>query len=166
MTPFFSGSIRALRNISDASKAGAIVLAGDKANCHPEAFRGLANPHFAIHGSFSVMANFHAIGIYCTSRGGFAMHNRSEEASLQVSCFIIPEESKSSSFFKCDILQSLDEERASHFPRLRQSFEDNVNLFGPSDFFSLQRCLKEEARPSLTNVMALLKLSNWVSSSL
>jgi len=159
------GSIRALRNISDASESGMIVLAGDKANCHPEAFRGLVDPHFAIHGSFSVMANFHAVGIYCTSRGGFAMHNQSEEASLQVSCFFIPGSKEngqnSSDAFKYNELEKLDEERASQFPMLQQSFNDNVNSFGPSDFFAIQRCLKEEARPSLANVVALLKLSNW-----
>lgn len=38
-------------------------------------FRGLADPHIAVHGSFSVMVNYHAIGLYCTSRFGFVLHD-------------------------------------------------------------------------------------------
>jgi len=163
------GSIRALRNISDASKAGTVILAGDKANCHPNAFRGLVDPHFAIHGSFSVMANFHAIGVYCTSRGGFYMHNQAEEASLQVSCFVIPPTDGRKSdgddvvdFLKDEGLAKVAGERASEFPLFVQAFNDNVDSFGPSDFFALQRCVKEETpNPSLGNIVALLRLSNW-----
>jgi len=165
------GSIRALRNISDASKAGTVVLAGDKANCHPNAFRGLVDPHFAIHGSFSVMANFHAIGVYCTSRGGFYMHNQAEEASLQVSCFVIPPSTgRVERSAECEVGDSMKHEgltrvageRVAQFPLFAQAFDDNVNSFGPSDFFALQRCVKEETpNPSLANIVALLRLSNW-----
>lgn len=37
------------------------------------------DPHIAVHGSFSVMVNYHSIGAYFTSRGGFALHNPQEE---------------------------------------------------------------------------------------
>ena len=51
-------------------------------------FRGLADPHIAVHGSFSVMVNYHAIGLYCTSRFGFVLHDPQEEASLKVSALV------------------------------------------------------------------------------
>jgi len=54
-------------------------------------FRGLADPHIAVHGSFSVMVNYHAIGLYCTSRFGFVLHDPQEEASLKVSAWYSPE---------------------------------------------------------------------------
>lgn len=57
----------------------AVVISGDKGNNNPEQFRGLMDPHIAVHGSFSVMVNYHAIGAYFTSRGGFALHNPQEE---------------------------------------------------------------------------------------
>lgn len=33
--------------------------------------------------------NYHAIGMYFISRGGFALHNPQEEASLKVSTFVV-----------------------------------------------------------------------------
>ena len=51
-------------------------------------FRGLMDPHVAVHGSFSVMVNYHAIGLYCTSRSGFVLHDPQEEASLKVSVLV------------------------------------------------------------------------------
>lgn len=60
----------------------AVVISGDKGNNNPEQFRGLMDPHIAVHGSFSVMVNYHAIGAYFTSRGGFALHNPQEEVRI------------------------------------------------------------------------------------
>lgn len=45
------------------------------------------DPHIAVHGSFSVMVNYHAIGAYFTSRGGFALHNPQEEVCWQ--CYLV-----------------------------------------------------------------------------
>lgn len=58
------------------------MISGDKGNNNPEQFRGLMDPHIAVHGSFSVMVNYHAIGAYFTSRGGFALHNPQEEVRV------------------------------------------------------------------------------------
>ena len=70
------------RRLTAFSHGRCIVISGDKGNNNPEQFRGLMDPHIAVHGSFSVMVNYHAIGMYFTSRGGFALHNPQEEASL------------------------------------------------------------------------------------
>jgi hypothetical protein len=70
------------------------VISGDKGNNNPDQFRGLMDPHIAVHGSFSVMVNYHAIGAYFTSRGGFALHNPQEEASLKVSAFVATGDSR------------------------------------------------------------------------
>jgi hypothetical protein len=66
----------------------ALVVSGDKGNNNHEQFRGLIEPHVAVHGSFSVMVNYHAIGLYCTSRSGFVLHDPQEEASLKVSVLV------------------------------------------------------------------------------
>ena len=34
------------------------------------------------------MVNYHAIGLYCTSRFGFVLHDPQEEASLKVSALV------------------------------------------------------------------------------
>ncbi len=38
------------------------MISGDKGNNNPEQFVGLMDPHIAVHGSFSLMVNYHAIG--------------------------------------------------------------------------------------------------------
>jgi hypothetical protein len=55
------------------------------------------DPHVAVHGSFSVMVNYHAIGLYCTSRSGFVLHDPQEEASLKVSALVFTGESSTCS---------------------------------------------------------------------
>ena len=83
------GALRALRRLSAFSNDRMIVISGDKGNNNPEQFVGLMDPHIAVHGSFSLMVNYHAIGMWFTSRGGFALHNPQEEASLKVGCFVL-----------------------------------------------------------------------------
>jgi len=163
------GTFRALRKLTDLSGGRAIVISGDKGNNNPEQFRGLLDPHIAVHGSFSVMVNYHAVGAYFTSRGGFALHNPQEEASLKVSCFVLPGDdgegprpTPSDKDFMKDGLKRLDEERSRKFPVLRQAFNDHVDSYGPNDFFVMQKCLKEDTpSPTLRSVVALLKLGDW-----
>ncbi|CAE7694671.1 unnamed protein product, partial [Symbiodinium sp. KB8] len=68
------------------------LISADKGNSHPDSFIGSGDPHIAIHGSFSVMANYHALGLYFESLGGFHMHARQEEASLKCCAFVLPGE--------------------------------------------------------------------------
>ena len=164
------GALRALRHLATFSNGRALVISGDKGNNNPEQFSGLMDPHIAVHGSFSLMVNYHAIGAWFTSRGGFALHNPQEEASLKVSTFVLTPEG----FFEPKgqepppemylgaNLQLLDKSRQSHFPFLLRAFTDFVDQFGPNDFFVLQKSLKEDlTNPPLRTVAAILKLSDW-----
>jgi len=58
------GALRALRRLTAFASGQCLVVSGDKGNNNPEQFRGLMDPHIAVHGSFSVMVNYHAIGTY------------------------------------------------------------------------------------------------------
>jgi len=60
------------------------------------------DPHVAVHGSFSVMVNYHAIGLYCTSRAGFVLHDPQEEASLKVSVLVFIGDEEDD-FFSMDV---------------------------------------------------------------
>lgn len=161
------GAMRALRRLTALSGGRALVISGDKGNNNPEQFVGIMDPHIAVHGSFSLMVNYHAIGAWFTSRGGFALHNPQEEASLKVSTFILSPENSLDNItddasFLGDGLNLLDSSRAAKFPHLRHAFADFVDTFGPNDFFVLQKSIKEDLNnPPLRTVVALLKLSNW-----
>jgi hypothetical protein len=56
------GAFRALRRLSKFSNGRLLVISGDKGNNNPDQFVGLVDPHIAVHGSFSLMVNYHAIG--------------------------------------------------------------------------------------------------------
>lgn len=161
------GALRALRRLGTFSNGQALVISGDKGNNNPEQFSGIMDPHIAVHGSFSLMVNYHAIGTWFTSRGGFTVHNPQEEASLKVSTFLLCPEGTfdndtSDDFFIGDRLNELDRNRIKNFPYMAQAFIDNVDQFGPNDFFVLQKSLKEDlANPPLRTVVAMLKLSDW-----
>jgi tetratricopeptide (TPR) repeat protein len=161
------GALRALRRLSFISNGRALVISGDKGNNTPDQFAGLMDPHIAVHGSFSLMVNYHAIGSWFTNKGGFTLHNPQEEASLKVSTFILAPEGTfdtkdSDEDFMGDNLAAVDAARAKHFPYLRQAFHDWVDQFGPNDFFVLQKSLKEDlANPPLRTVIAMLKLGDW-----
>lgn len=50
------GALRAIRRVKAISRnRAAFILSGDKGHNNPEHFRGLSDPHIAVHGSFSVM---------------------------------------------------------------------------------------------------------------
>lgn len=161
------GALRALRRLSFFSSGRALVISGDKGNNNPEQFVGLMDPHIAVHGSFSLMVNYHAIGAWFTSKGGFALHNPQEEASLKVSAFLLSPEgvfdSKvSDADFMDEQLAKLDDSRATYFPHLKQAFHDWVDQFGPNDFFVMQKSLKEDlTNPPLRTVVSMLKLGDW-----
>ena len=161
------GALRALRRLSAFSNGRALVISGDKGNNSPDQFTGLMDPHIAVHGSFSLMVNYHAVGAWFTNKGGFALHNPQEEASLKVSTFVLSPEGTfdcqdSDTDFMGENLAELDRQRSKSFPHLRQAFHDWVDQFGPNDFFVLQKSLKEDlANPPLRTVVAMLKLGDW-----
>ena len=164
------GAIRALQKLANFSNQRLLVLSGDKGVSDPESMRGLVDPHIAVHGSFSMMVNYHAIGAYFTSKGGFALHNRVDKASLKCSCFVLPglidvKDDVGFEPFARNGFEQNDAERQQFFPNLLQAFEDHIDLFGPNDFFVIQKCVHEEtgSNTSLRSMVSLLKLSNWDS---
>ena len=158
------GAMRALRRLGALSNNKALVISGDKGNNHPEQFSGLMDPHIALHGSFSLMVNYHAIGAWFTSKGGFALHNPQEEASLKVSCFVLDSSlsDPGDTEWLGSSLSEKDTARSAKYPHLCRAFADYVDSFGPNDFFVLQKSIKEDTpNPPLRTVVALLKLGDW-----
>jgi tetratricopeptide (TPR) repeat protein len=159
------GALRAIHRLCKFSGNRAIFISGDKGNNNPDQFSGLMDPHIAVHGSFSLMVNYHAISQFFSSCGGFTLNNPQEEASLKVSTFVMmPSERDMHVREKWNVETPvrLSEERAKCFPYLSRSFQDSMESFGPNDFFVLQKSLKEDSsEPSLRAVIVLLKLGDW-----
>lgn len=175
------GALRALRRLVTFASHRCIVISGDKGNNNPDQFSGLMDPHIAVHGSFSLMVNYHAIGLWFVSKGGFVLHNPQEEASLKVSAFVMNglcnndaewetyratstqsriASAESNSYM--ELMTPLEKERSRPFAHLRNAFADTIDIFGPNDFFVLQKSIKEDmVNPPLRTIVSLLKLGDW-----
>ena len=158
------GFLNAMHNVSNLSNGNALIIVGDKGSLDPDSFQGLHDPYLAIHGSFSVMVNFHAINMYCISKGGFSLLSEQEEA-LQVNCFVLTGFDGNSNVL--DTSLSLENQTktlptpSSKFPLLHDYFHENLKSFTPNDFYNIQKCLKEESNPSIISILSLMRLSDW-----
>ncbi|CAI5732324.1 unnamed protein product [Hyaloperonospora brassicae] len=164
------GALSAIERLAVLSLNGLVLLSGDKGNSNPDRFRGISDPQIAVHGSFSIMVNYHAISVYFASCGGFALHSSQEEASLKVSVFVLPanaaSEDKDGDIPMVELydsgLHETCERRSRHFPHLSTAFEDQIVSFGPNDFFVMQKAAYEDADTlSLQAVLSLMRLSEW-----
>lgn len=85
------GALRFLRSLEALSHGQFLLITADKAHAHEEDLRlTKENPHIAIHGSFSMMANFHALRQVFLSRGGASFHTP-YYTGLQVAAFAMGE---------------------------------------------------------------------------
>ena len=73
---------------SELSSGRLLLLSGDKGYSQEEDLLGRDTPHIAIHGSFSMMVNYHAIGEYVCNQGGRLLHRVHSNSHLHVSGYL------------------------------------------------------------------------------
>ncbi|GBG28841.1 Hsp70-Hsp90 organizing protein 1 [Hondaea fermentalgiana] len=165
-------SLRCLDRLRSLSRTGRLmVLSGDKGQSTTISLRqnGLCDPHIAVHGSFSLMVNYHAIGLWFQAHGGFALHCPLEDASLKVSAFVIETPSPVDSPLDTTSWNCFGEAAPAltrPFAGLRLAFAETVGDFGPDHFFQLQQreladCAASQDESLVRAVVALLQLSDW-----
>jgi hypothetical protein len=138
------GALRCLRTLMGLSPNGLALLCGDKAFSQEDELIGRGDPGLALHGgSFSMMVNLHAMGLYVQEAGGTVLHGAQRDARLKVSAFLVGLPAPSLS-------------------ETRLAFQDAVSAFGPADYHHLAQTLrKDQPAPPLEVVLALLRLSDW-----
>ncbi|RYG41306.1 hypothetical protein EON68_03230, partial [archaeon] len=83
-----AGGIRALDTLAALAGGRILMLCGDKAHNHEEELTSIRDPHVAVHGSFSMMVNFHAVRLFALAKGGFALHTPHLEG-FKCSAFVL-----------------------------------------------------------------------------
>lgn len=136
------GSLRGLENLKRLSNDKMVLLSSDKGYVSWDELDGLEAPEFAIHGSFSLMVNFHALGEYCKSQGGDC------QIPYAIDGFV-------SGLFLMGM--TLDQ-----LPATQLAQTANIMAFGPAEFF----CFYEHMEPiiekqPLKTIAAYLSLSRW-----
>ena len=96
-----------------------------------------------MHGSFSMMVNYHAIAQFVRNMGGQALHPGHEHRSLNVSAFLLGR-------------------HPDDYPETRRAYHEAIEAFGPDDFFTLKEGIqKNYGALSLSQLLAFLRLSGW-----
>jgi hypothetical protein len=136
------GAFRCLRNLVHLSGGRLLLLSADKGYCDEAMLYGREEPGFAIHGSLSMMVNYHAVGQFLRQAGGELLHATPISTGLQVVAGLLGVPGGGA--------------------ETRLAFDDAVERRNPDDFFSLKIAV-ESGYPGMTlpQLLAWLRLSGW-----
>jgi hypothetical protein len=136
------GALRSLRNLVRLAGGRLLLLSADKGSSAEAMLHGREEPGFAIHGSLSMMVNYHAIGQFLRDQGGDLLSTPALSTGLQVVAGLLGVPGGGA--------------------ETRLAFDDAVERRHPDDFFSLKIAV-ESGYPSMTlpQLLAWLRLSGW-----
>lgn len=120
-----------------------LLLSGDKGFSREEELLFRGEPGIALHGSFSLMVNYHAIGQYVQHQGGQYLTTPHRHNSLNICAAIFGEHPQS-------------------HPETCLAFESAIVQNNPDDFFTLRQILTEHYDTlSIEQILAYLRLTGW-----
>ncbi len=121
----------------------ALLLTADRGHTLLDSLINQEPPLPNLHGSFSLMVNYHAIGQYVELAGGLALHPAQYQDNLQVAAYLLGQQPQ-------DGLET------------RQAFADAIGQTGPDDFFALEQALEPHLNNlTLPQLLSYLRLSVW-----
>ena len=137
---FPSAAIRCLRHLGRLADSRLLLVAGDKGYAREELLAGRDAPELSIHGSFSLMVNFHALGRWLAHRGGEFLCTSHIHSSLNV---------------VAGALGPAGVETAL-------AFDDAIERTGPDDFFDLKVGFGHPWDDlTLEHLLGWIRLSGW-----
>jgi len=120
-----------------------LLLSGDKGFSREEDLLFRAEPGIALHGSFSLMVNYHAIGQYVQQQGGVYLTTPHRHNSLNICAAVFGQ-------------------HPQNYPETGLAFNQAIVQNNPDDFFALRQVLGEHYDTlSIEQILAYLRLSGW-----
>lgn len=120
-----------------------LLLSGDKGFSREEDLLFRGEPGIALHGSFSLMVNYHAIGQYVQQQNGRYLTTPHRHNSLNICAAIFGEHHQ-------------------NYPETCLAFNAAIVQNNPDDFFALRQVLGEHYDTlSIEQILAYLRLSGW-----
>lgn len=136
-------AIRCLRHLGKLAKGRLLLLSGDKGYCHQELADGRGEPELTLHGSFSMMVNYHALGRWLAGQGGELLCTSRLHSSLTV-------------------VAGLLGTPPGGTLETRLAFAEAVDRRGPDDFFDLKTAFGKPLDDlTLEQLLGWLRLSGW-----
>ena len=116
-----------------------LLLTSDKGYIDEDTLTALRAPRIAVHGSFSMGVNYHALRRYFQLLDGEALHGGHPHEHLTTLAFLLGD--------------------TQQLHQTKEAFDDYIGSIGPDEFFSLKRALEHDpdALP-LSSLLALLRL--------
>ncbi len=120
-----------------------LLLTSDRGYTHLDSLLEQDNPTLNLHGSFSLMVNYHAIGQYVALQEGLVLQPEQYQNNLQVGAYLLGQQPQNG-------VETI------------HAFESAIGQIGPDDFFTLKQAL-EPILDSLTlpQILSYLRLSAW-----
>lgn len=135
------GALNCLEKLTDISAGRLALISADKAHNRLDELLWRNDPEPVKHGSFSLTANFEAMGRWFEAQGGLALHTSTREASLEISCFaLLPE---------------------TPLGETRTTFVEAIDTFGPVDWFTMRHNLSLTDAMPLKLCIDLVRLSRY-----
>lgn len=140
---FPCAALECLRHFNRLSGGRWLLLSGDKGYIQAEALCEQGEPELNLHGSFSLMVNYHALAQYTLNQGGAVLQTSHQHASLSISAFLLGRPPRD-------------------YPETRQAYTEGIAQGGPDDFFMLKKGLEPHyGMLTLPQLLAYLRLSGW-----
>jgi tetratricopeptide (TPR) repeat protein len=141
---FPASGIACVRRLRALAGDRLLLLSGDKGYVHESSLAGKGDPVLNVHGSFSLMVNYHALAQYTANQGGATLHTSHRQKTFNVCAFLF--------------------DAGVAFSETRQAYAEAIEQAGPDDFYNLKKAMEARAESlSLEQIVSYLRLSGWDS---
>ncbi len=142
---FPSASLDALDRLRELSPRGALLLSADKGYHDERQLDYRPEPGVTVHGSISLMVNYHALGAYVRHGSGRVFFPERMKSGLSLGAFVLPGGDESLTY------------RETMF-----AFAEAVERGGPDDWFSVKKVVEKHYDAfDLPRLLAYLRMSEF-----
>jgi tetratricopeptide (TPR) repeat protein len=136
-------ALKCIETLSNLSDGRLLVISADKGYNREEDLLGRGEPKITIHGSFSMMVNYHAIGKYVQKQGGHPLHTANRHNRLNISTFLLGN-------------------HPGDYVETRQAYREAIETCGPDDFYALKKAIEHGYESwTLKQLLAYIRLSGF-----
>ncbi len=140
---FPCAALRCLHYCAQLADGRFMLLSADKGYHREAALLHQGDPALSLHGSFSMMVNYHAIAQYAGLRGGETFQTSHQHTSVCIAAFVFGRPPEG-------------------YAETRLAFKEAMEKGGPDDFFALKKVIERHyAAFELDALLAYLRLSGW-----
>jgi tetratricopeptide (TPR) repeat protein len=142
---FPCAALKCIRRLRHLAGGRMLLISADKGYIKEDSLIGRAQPGLDVHGSFSMMVNYHAISESVQDQGGRVLQTSHRHTHLNICAFLF----------------------GSHpgdYIETRLAYDEAIERGGPDDFFTLKKGIEKNYDAlSLEQLIAFLRLIGWDS---